>query len=70
MVGGRRTGGCFRLADTKEGASVRPIGRRAFELLATFRGSKAAPLSSRRCAATGISAAFRTPSGAWRSAPA
>jgi integrase len=29
-------GGCFRLADTKEGASVRPIGRRAFELLATL----------------------------------
>lgn len=27
-------GGCFRLADTKEGASTRPIGRRAFELLA------------------------------------
>ncbi len=26
-------GGCFRLADTKEGASVRPIGRRAFESL-------------------------------------
>ncbi len=29
-------GGCFRLVDTKEGASVRPIGRRAFELLATL----------------------------------
>jgi integrase len=29
-------GGCFRLADSKEGASVRPIGGRAFELLATF----------------------------------
>ncbi len=29
-------GGCFRLAETKEGASVRPIGRRAFELLATL----------------------------------
>lgn len=28
-------GGCFRLADTKEGASVRPMGRRVFELLAT-----------------------------------
>jgi integrase len=26
-------GGCFRLSDTKEGASTRPIGRRAFELL-------------------------------------
>ena len=29
-------GGCLRLADTKEGPSVRPIGRRAFELLATL----------------------------------
>jgi site-specific recombinase XerD len=29
-------GGCFRLEDTKEGASVRPIGRRTFELLATL----------------------------------
>jgi integrase len=29
-------GGCFRLADTKEGASVRPVGRRVFELLAAL----------------------------------
>jgi integrase len=29
-------GGCFRLADTKEGASTRPIGRRAFEVLANI----------------------------------
>ncbi len=29
-------GGCFRLTDTKEGASTRPVGRRAFELLATL----------------------------------
>ena len=29
-------GGCFRLADTKEGASTRPIGRRAFEVLAAL----------------------------------
>ena len=29
-------GGCFRLSDTKEGASTRPIGRRAFELLAAL----------------------------------
>lgn len=28
-------GGCFRLEDSKEGASVRPIGRPAFEVLAT-----------------------------------
>lgn len=28
-------GGCFRLADTKEGASTRPIGRAVFDLLAT-----------------------------------
>jgi integrase len=29
-------GGCFRLADTKEGSSTRPIGRRAFEVLASL----------------------------------
>jgi integrase len=29
-------GGCFRLTDTKEGPSVRPVGRRAFEFLATL----------------------------------
>ncbi len=29
-------GGCFRLRGTKEGDSVRPIGRRAFELLAAL----------------------------------
>jgi integrase len=29
-------GGCFRLADSKEGPSVRPIGRAAFDLLATL----------------------------------
>lgn len=29
-----RASGCFRLGDTKEGASVRPIGRRAFDVLA------------------------------------
>jgi len=29
-------GGCFRLEDTKEGRSTRPVGRRAFELLATL----------------------------------
>jgi len=30
-------GGCFRLSDSKEGPSVRPIGRRVFEFLATLR---------------------------------
>jgi integrase len=29
-------GSCFRLDDSKEGASVRPVGRPAFELLATL----------------------------------
>lgn len=28
-------GGCFRLADSKEGASVRPVGQPAFDILAT-----------------------------------
>lgn len=28
-----RTGGCFRLEDTKEGASVRPVGRAALDVL-------------------------------------
>jgi integrase len=31
------TGGCFRLEDTKEGASVRPIGRPVFDLLAHIK---------------------------------
>lgn len=36
-------GGCFRLADTKEGASVRPIGRPAFAVLATITKRKGTP---------------------------
>ena len=36
-------GGCFRLTDSKEGASVRPIGRRAFELLATLPRVEGSP---------------------------
>jgi integrase len=32
-------GGCFRLAETKEGASVRPIGRPAFDVLAKIERS-------------------------------
>ena len=36
-------GGCFRLADTKEGASVRPIGRPAFDVLATIPKRKGCP---------------------------
>jgi integrase len=36
-------GECFRLADSKEGPSVRPIGRRAFELLATLPRTEGNP---------------------------
>jgi integrase len=36
-------GGCFRLAETKEGASVRPIGRPAFEVLARVEKRKGCP---------------------------
>ena len=32
-------GGCFQLAETKEGASVRPIGRPAFDVLAELERS-------------------------------
>jgi len=33
-------GGCFRLKETKEGASIRPIGRAAFEVLAKIEKRK------------------------------
>lgn len=36
-------GGCFRLKDSKEGASVRPVGQRAFDLLATIEKKKGCP---------------------------
>jgi integrase len=36
-------GGCFRLADPKEGASVRPIGRAALDLLAKLPARKGCP---------------------------
>lgn len=44
-------GGCFRLEDTKEGASVRPIGRPAFDVLAKAGGRERCPMCCRRCAA-------------------
>lgn len=36
-------GSCLRLKDSKEGASVRPLGRPAFELLATIEKRKECP---------------------------
>lgn len=36
-------GGCFRLKDSKEGASIRPVGQRAFDLLATIEKKKGCP---------------------------
>ena len=36
-------GGCFRLAETKEGASVRPIGRAAFGMLAKIERRENCP---------------------------
>jgi integrase len=35
--------GCFRLEDTKEGSSIRPIGRRVFDLLATVPQAAGCP---------------------------
>ena len=54
-------GGCFRLADTKEGSSVRPIGRRAFELLATLPRGDGYVLPAARVAGpfSGLPHAFR-----------
>lgn len=36
-------GGCFRLQNTKEGASIRPIGRHVFTLLSTVERVAACP---------------------------
>ncbi len=36
-------GSCLRLKDSKEGASVRPVGQRAFDLLATIEKKKGCP---------------------------
>jgi len=36
-------GGCFRLAETKEGPSIRPVGRCVFELLATVERVEGCP---------------------------
>jgi integrase len=36
-------GGCFRLADSKEGASVRPIGKAVFDVLAKIERRKDCP---------------------------
>ena len=32
--------GCFRLRDTKEGPSIRPVGKAAFAVLSTIRGGR------------------------------
>ena len=32
--------GCFRLRDTKEGSSIRPVGKAAFAVLSTIRGDR------------------------------
>jgi integrase len=56
-------GGCFRLEDSKEGASVRPIGRPAFDLLATIEREKENPFVLTALRGAG---AFGGMPGAWR----
>lgn len=48
-------GRCLRLADTKTGASLRPIGSPALALLQLLHGKSARRSSSRPPAATGTS---------------
>lgn len=56
-------GGCFRLEDSKEGASVRPIGRPVFDVLATIEGEKENPFVLTALRGEG---AFGGMPGAWR----
>jgi integrase len=55
--------GCFRLLDSKEGASVRPIGRPAFEVLATLQKREGCPYVLPAVRGAG---AFGGMPGAWR----
>ena len=66
VIGSRWTeiddaGGCFRLAETKEGASVRPIGRPVFDVLAKIERSGPFVLPAARG-----SGAFGGMPGFWR----
>jgi len=56
-------GGCFRLQDTKEGASVRPIGRPAFDVLAKIDKRKGCPFVLPAVRGDG---AFGGMPGAWK----
>ncbi|ESR25177.1 tyrosine-type recombinase/integrase [Lutibaculum baratangense] len=56
-------GGCFRLEDSKEGASVRPIGRPVFDVLATIEREKDNPFVLTALRGEG---AFGGMPGAWR----
>lgn len=56
-------GGCFRLEDSKEGASVRPIGRPVFDVLATIERQKENPFVLTALRGKG---AFGGMPGAWR----
>lgn len=56
-------GGCFRLADTKEGASVRPVGRPVFGVLAKIEKRKGCPFVLPAVRGDG---AFGGMPGAWK----
>ena len=56
-------GGCFRLEDSKEGASTRPIGRPVFDVLATIERKEDSPFVLTALRGEG---AFGGMPGAWR----
>jgi integrase len=56
-------GGCFRLQETKEGASIRPIGRAAFDVLAKIEKRKGCPFVLPAVRSEG---AFGGMPGAWK----
>lgn len=56
-------GGCFRLEDSKEGASTRPIGRPVFDVLATIDRKEDSPFVLTALRGEG---AFGGMPGAWR----
>jgi len=59
--------GCFRLRDSKEGASVRPIGKLAFDVIARAARRKDVRLCCRPHEAMARTVAWRAPSiGSWR----
>lgn len=58
-----RDGGCFRLQDTKEGASVRPVGKAAFDLIEQITPKEGNPFVLTAIRGEG---AFRGMARAWK----